>query len=735
MSAGATVRDQRRTLTIALVGNPNSGKTTLFNALTGLRQKVGNYPGVTVERRLGRAASRSADLAVIDLPGTYSLADRSPDERVTVDVVFGRLDAEHRPDLIVNICDVSNLARNLFLTTQCLETGVPVVVALTMVDLARSDGRDVDPQKLEEMLGVPVVAVVAHKKVGLDRLTDAIDRAIATGPAKPVVKFPEAVGGAVERLQRAASTPLSFGAALQELLRELTSEDDSDPRGVPLATVQKEQAALAEAGISWWKIEAEERYRFIDQKLARFVGETSVPSRWVRFADRIDAVLLNAFAGPAIFIAVMAVIFQAVFSWSEWPITQLENGVEALSAAVGARIGPGPFHDLLTDGIISGVGNVLVFLPQILMLFIALGILEDSGYLARAAVIMDRLMRSVGLQGKSFVPLLSSFSCAIPGVMATRSIENKSARLVTILIAPLLSCSARLPVYTLVVGAFFGGRKIFGFVSSATVVMVGLYFFGIAVAVLMAFIFRKTIARGAEPSLVLELPPYRRPSVRAVLKNALDRGKVFVARAGSVILGLSVILWFLQAYPKDRVIIEKFAAERGVIEAELGRVAADSPEAAAISERLTVLDGRERSEQLRQSYAGRIGRAVEPLIRPLGFDWRIGIGLVASFAAREVLVSTLAIVFDVSDDEDQGSLRRAISAPPGPGAGEGGYSALTALSLLVFFVLACQCISTVAVVRRETNSWKWAIFLLGYMTALAWVASFVVYQGGRLLGY
>jgi ferrous iron transport protein B len=725
-----------RALTAALIGNPNCGKTTLFNAMTGLRQKVGNYPGVTVERRAGRTFAGASALDLIDLPGTYSLANRALDEQVAVDVITGRMAGERLPDLVIAVCDASNLARNLFLTTQVVELGLPVVVALTMVDVARKDGREPDVRLLEARLGVPVVAVEARRRRGLDALREAVLRAVLAGPAQRIVRFAPAVEAAVERVLESADPPVPFGIALRSLLADPEHPAPLAGRvAIPDSVLVRERAAVAAGGIEWWSVEAAERYRWIDEsipELARDVATRQAPSR--RVADRVDSVLLHRFFGPLAFVAVMAIVFQMVFSWASWPMDIIEGGLGALGEWLGTLLGPGALRDLVVDGVIAGVGSVLVFLPQIAMLFFALGLLEDSGYLARGAVIMDRLMGKVGLHGKSFVPMLSSFACAIPGIMATRSIESRSARLATIMVAPLMSCSARLPVYTLLIGAFFGERKIGGFLSLAGVIMASMYVLGIVAAIASAFVLRRTVIRGAAPSLLLELPPYRRPNVLTVLRHVGDRAKLFVVRAGTVILGLSILLWFLQAYPKNEEIEQRFAGERIAIAAQQDSLPAPAP--AELEQKLAELEIAEKSAQLEQSYAGRLGKSFEPVIAPLGFDWRIGIGLVASFAAREVLVSALAIVFNVEGgDDDQVALGGALQAATVAGGTERAYRPLTALSLLVFFVLACQCMSTLAVVRRETNSWRWPALMFVYMSALAWLASFGVFQVGRLLGF
>ena len=683
-----------RTLRIALVGNPNTGKTTLFNALTGLRQKVGNYPGVTVERRAGtRRLAGGVDAEIIDLPGTYSLSGRAPDEEIAVAALLGEIEGERAPDVIVDVCDATNPGRNLYLTTQLLELGRPVVVALNMMDLARAEGPLPDPVALEEVLGVPVVAIEDHSAASMEGLMKAAEEA-ARGPApRRVVRFPEELEAAVE----AAREGRPFGGAMRDRVHGPHEE--------------------------WWRREPQLRYAWIDERMPKLLA---APRRTETSAtDRIDAVVLHRFFGPVLFLVVMAVVFQGIFRWAEAPMNLLEAAFGLMSAHVGAWIGPGMLRDLVVDGVLTGVLNVVIFLPQILLLFLAIGLLEDSGYLARAAFLMDGPMRRCGLHGRSFVPMMSSFACAIPGIMAARTIESRAARLVTILVAPLMSCSARLPVYTLVIGAFFAKSSVAGF-SVAGLVLLAMYLLGIVAAVAMAWLFRRTLVRGETPTLIMELPPYRAPRLGTVLRQMAERGYLFVRKAGTVILALTVVLWFLQTFPRDEALL----AELGRTEA--GLEAAGGDERAPLETRAR----RIRGELLSRSFAGRVGHAVEPLIEPLGFDWRIGIGLVASFAAREVLVPTLAQVFSVDDSEEgvaflQAKLREARD----PADGRLLYRPLTGLSLMVFFVLACQCMSTVAVVRRETNGWRWPLFMVAYMTTLAYGASFLTFTIGSRLGY
>lgn len=630
-------------LTIALAGNPNAGKTTLFNALTGLRQKVANYPGVTVENKTGfwDISPELLPARLIDLPGLYSLEATSLDEEIARDILLGRSSAQVHPDVIVVVVDATNLVRNLYLATQLIEAGKPVVIALTMFDVAERTLK-INLAQLRAMLGVPVVAVVSREKRGLNELREAVSALAAT--------------------KCKSSTPLVAVAIERNDRRETLVR----------------------------------RYKQIESVVAKAV-QSKGNSHEISLSERIDRVLTHKVFGPLILLLVLVLVFQAIFSWATVPMDLIDQLFSGASELVRASLPAGIFRDLLTDGVIAGVGGVLVFLPQILLLFLFISILEDSGYMARAAFLTDRLMRSFGLHGKAFMPLLSSFACAVPGVMATRTIENPKDRLATIMIAPFMSCSARLPVYSLMIAAFFSDLKVFGFLSMGVVIILGMYLLGIAVAIVIAWILKHTILSAPPPPFVLELPPYRLPNVTNVAHTLMNRSGIFVKRAGTVILSISILLWALSAFPR-------------------------SPGAAPAA-------------QIENSYAGRTGRVIEPLIAPLGFDWRIGVGLISSFAARETIISTLSIVYNVgSNSEETTSLVGALLAAKRPD-GSRVWTPLIALSLMVFFLLACQCMSTLAIVRRETNSWRWPLFMLVYMFVLAYVGSFLVFQGGRFLGF
>src|SRR5258705_4066393 len=731
-------RRTRRKL-VAIAGGPNCGKSTLFNRLTGLRQKVANYPGVTVEKKAGFVTLPSGRrIEVLDLPGTYSLRPGSPDEVVVRDVLLGVKNSTPLPDLTLLVLDSTCLDRQLYLCMQLIEIGRPVVVALNMMDTAHEEGLDVNAALLGRAVGAPVTPTWGRPGGGRREPGEARDRAVP--PPRPVTRtLAEPIQEAAGRLARLlpSAGPLvglnRFHVAMALLLDE--GEDDSLMRAVP-QIVRREvvtlRARLDEQVPEWRSHEPIGHYRAIEDLVRRSTLRLR-PERSAR--ERIDRVLTHRIWGPILFAGLMAVIFQSIFLWA----TPLMDGIDWSVNAAGRIIGPllpaGPIRSLVVDGAIAGVGAVVTFVPQIAILFLFISLMEDSGYLARAAFIMDRLMRSVGLSGRAFIPLLSSFACAIPGIMSTRTIDNRRDRLTTILIAPFMSCSARLPVYALLIGAFIPNRSVLGFLNLPGLVLFCLYVLGILAAVVVAWALKRTALRGARPLYVMELPSYRLPSWRSVLLTVRDRAGLFVQKAGTVILAVSIVLWFLASYPKNAEVkpLEKrlqtleqsvkSAASRGA----RAEATATRAEAAQVQNEIAGVS-------LRDSFAGRAGRLIEPAIAPLGFDWKIGIALLSSFAAREVMVSTMATVYNLGDaDQTSVSLREKLRHAENPSGGK-AYSPLMAVSLMVFFVLACQCMSTVAVVRRETNSWRWPIFMVVMMNALAWIASFAVYQGGKLMG-
>jgi ferrous iron transport protein B len=737
---------------VVLTGNPNCGKTTLFNALTGLRAKVGNYAGVTVERKEGRLLEAPPDLnvRVLDLPGTYSLSPQSLDEQISRDVLLNRLPELPPPSLIVVVVDASNLQRNLYYCTQTIELGHPTIVALNMVDVAENNGQAIDAAALAEKLGVPVLPVVASEGQGLRELRERIVACLRKPSPAPPIQFcelPPVLQGEASVLAKLLSETYrerkvqARAEALLILSNEKALASSAGHYSPAIETaVATARSRLDTAGVDWRGVTIESRYMAISAIQRAVTRETALPGETL--SDRLDRILTHKLWGTIIFLLVMTVMFQSIFTFAHIPMDALQACVDWLGNAVGRMIPPGDLNNLLVNGVIAGVGAVIVFLPQILLLFLFIGFLEDTGYMARAAFLMDRLMSKVGLHGKSFIPMLSSFACAIPGIMATRTIESPKDRLVTILVAPLMSCSARLPVYTLLIGACIPNRRVFGFLQLPGLTMLAMYLLGIVVALLMAWFFKKTLLRGETPLLIMELPPYKRPLLRVVARHVWDRSRLFLRRAGTVILGINILLWFLATYPRSSSLTQEFAARRAALTQtahNTPKVEPSTNKTAAVSaaeEQLTALDNEEAGARLRASFAGHLGRALEPVIAPLGFDWKMGIGIVASFAAREVFVSTMSTVYNVGKAEktesSMSSLAKTLQAQTRPD-GSPVYTTLTGITLMVFYVFALQCVSTVAVVRRETNSWKWPVFQWFYMGVLAWGLAFITYHGGRWL--
>jgi len=758
-------------LVVALAGNPNVGKTTLFNAITGLKQKVANYPGVTVEKKMGRAELKGPGgervfCQIVDLPGTYSLASRSPDEHVARQVVLGQMAGTPRPDVIIVVCDASNIERNLFLVTQVLELGRPTVVALSMVDIARENGRVVDAAKLSAQLGVPVIEVQAHRKLGIDELKSAV--ALAAGKhSKPLeLPLPELMETHVHRLaailreQRLApDDQADFDA---HLMLSMGDDDDAPDarRNQPKirAALTEASAALDAADIDPIAAEIEAHYSYIGGVVSAVVSQDAQDATGLKTTrtDRLDRILTHKFWGMLIFVGVMATVFVTIF-WLADPIMKAINDTgglfDHLQNWVSATFGEGPLVSLINEGIIAGVGNVVVFLPQIAMLFLFLAVLEDSGYMSRAAFLMDRLMSKVGLHGKSFIPLLSGYACAVPAIMGTRVIENRRDRLATILILPLMSCSARLPIYSLIIASFFGPRNAsageqFRAALHKGGILLIMYLLGTFSAFGMAWLFKRTLLKGPPPTFILEMPPYRMPQAKTIAATVWQRCWAFLKRAGTLIFAFSVMMWAGTHYPQPAHYSQDFDGKLGVLQTErvgLEKISAesmkdhdkwtaqDSLKAEAAVKRLPQLRGEiddlqnaKQSEILEHSAAGRVGHFITPVFAPLGFDWKLSIGVTGAFFAREVVVSTMGIIYSVGQaDEGSTALQTAM---------RNNYSPLIGITLLMFVVYCMQCLSTLAIARRETGTWKWPAFMFVYMTAMAWLAAFLVFYIGTLLG-
>ena len=614
-------------LTLAIAGNPNSGKSTLFNRLTGLRQKVANYPGVTVERKEGEYSARGVRVRVLDLPGTYALTPQSEEQRIAADILLGRHPGSPALDGVLVVLDSTCLEKSLYLVLQVRETGVPMAVVLNMADELAVRGAVIDARILARLLEVPVVPISATKGTGMDELESVIDR------------WPEIT-------HRRIGHPAALSASTLEAART-------------------------------WRRQA--------KQLARAAIVTEIqPHPW---SDMVDRVVLHRVWGPLLFSVVVLFVFQSIFTWAQPLMNGIDKGFTMLADAIRSAY-PGSLPaSFIADGMVAGVGSVVTFLPQILIVFFFIAVLENSGYLARAALVMDKVMSKIGLQGRSFLPLMSSYACAVPGIMATRTIENKRDRLATIFIAPFMTCSARLPVYALLIGAFVPDEPVLGrLLGLRAATLLGLYLIGFCAALVTARLLKSSILKSDRRQFFMEMPPYRIPQVKSVLLMLWDRARIFLRRAGTIILAVSLLMWVLASFPRA-----------------------------------------EGKTDIRASFAGQIGTLMEPVIRPLGFNWRIGVGLVSAQVAREVMVSTLSTTYRVTHKgEDTESLQLALRQDMTP---------LTAVSLMVFFALAMQCMSTLAVVRRETGGWKIPALMFLYMNVLAYLASLVIYQGGRWLGW
>lgn len=712
---------------VHLVGNPNAGKTTLFNALAGTRARTGNYPGVTVERRAAVWTVEGKALELVDLPGTYSLSARSPEEQIAVDALL-----REQPSVVVVVLDATSLQRSLYLALQVRETGLPTVVALNMMDEAKAAGIAIDVEVLAGELGAAVVPIVASRGEGLDALRREV-LADLEGQARPApaLAHDDATEADLRAVRAVAEETLgvSGDAARAWASWALLSVGAADElRDVPpalRAVAEERQAAAEREGRDLDLALVTARYDFLDRLVTQAVRQAR-PARTL--TDRIDAVLVHPVLGFVAFALVMYVVFEALFSWSDPAIGLIEEGVGFAQDLARSSMSEGPFRELLVDGILAGVGNVVVFVPQIALLFLLISFLEDSGYLARVAFVIDRVMKSVGLHGRAFVPLLSGFACAVPAVMATRTIASHKDRLVTMLALPLMSCSARLPVYVLVTATVFAGEaRLGGVFSVGAVVLLAMYSLSVVATLAAAAVLRRTAVPGPRPTLVLELPPYRMPLWRNLVGTTWERVRAFLVDAGTIILALTIVLWALLAFPKSDEVVVAHEAQR--VEARRAL------EGEARDERLAAIDASEAAAQLEHSAAGRLGKVIEPVIEPLGMDWRMGVGVIGAFAAREVFVSTLGIVFGIGETDEESAPLRERLREARRSDGTKLMTPLSGIALMVFFVLACQCMSTLAVVKRESGSWKWPLLMFAYMTTLAYLVTLAVFQIGSALAW
>lgn len=716
VAPGSTVRTASKARTearhVIVVGNPNVGKTTLFNHLTRENARVGNYPGVTVERRSGRLAQdpRSegpGHVEIIDVPGSYSLSARSQEEQIAISAVLG-LGDHPRADLAIVVVDAGQLVRNLYLVVQLIELGVPCVIALNMIDEV-GDNPPV-PAAITATFGVPCVATNGRLGTGLHELASALRQALLDPPRGSVeIRYPEALRADVDRV--AEALPREWRGSVERdraLARWALNSIDEDDELVSVDPMLRERVLEVREGAAGRDIDREiigSRYAFLDERAPSLFtrGVEARPSR--PLSDRLDRYLIHPVFGFAVFLLVMTLLFQALFTWSEPGIHLIERAVSGLQALALGLLPASLARDALVEGVLGGVGNVLVFIPQILLLFLFVGLLEDSGYMARVAYLMDRIMRALGLHGRAFVPMLSGFACAIPAILATRTMERQRDRLLTMLVIPLMTCSARLPVYTLIIAALFPPTRVFGWIPVQGLLMIGMYLFATLVALVSAAVIGRIAVRGRRVPLILELPPYRIPKLGSTVRMMVEKARSFLRGAGTVILASTLSLWVLLSFPKVT------AHDGG--------------------------PGREVAAQtaIEHSYGGRLGKALEPAIAPLGFDWKIGVGLVGAFAAREVFVSTMGLVYGVGAKTDDTSPLRDRMRAETRADGKPAYSPLVGFSLLVFFAIACQCMSTLAVVYRETRTLKWPAFLFAYTGVLAWTLSFIVYRSGRMLGF
>jgi ferrous iron transport protein B len=697
---------------VALVGNPNTGKSTLFNLLTGLNQKIGNFPGITVDKKLGYCKLPNAKtIEIIDLPGTYSLYPKSKDESIVFQVLADQNNPSH-PDIVVLVADATNLRRNLLLCSQVADLGLPMLLVLNMTDLAQKEGINVNADKLAERLGIQVVAMSARKKDGIEILKNAIINTTAISTQLSSVDVNIFAPQAIDAIKNRLHTQNDY-FALQVLhqhenLAFFTAKEQED-----IEAIEKEY------GFESAKVQGAEtvaRYRNLSTVLTDIIIDTGAEKKF-KVTDRLDSILTNRFWGFLIFIAILFFVFNAIFSWSAYPMLLIENGFVWLTEFGHSKLPEGVLTNLLLDGVVAGLGGIIIFIPQIAILFALISILEDTGYMARVTFMLDKIMRKFGLSGKSVVPMIGGIACAVPSIMSARNIENWKDRIITIMVTPLVSCSARLPVYTLLISLVVPNKMVFGFLSLQGITLMAMYVISIIAAILVALVMKFIIKAKEKSYFIMELPVYRMPRWKNVLYTMYEKSKTFVLEAGKVIIAISIVLWVLATYgPGDRMaaIDKKYETIKSTAKSD---------------EQLAALGRDKAAEKLENSYAGILGQTIEPTIKPLGFDWKIGIALITSFAAREAFVGTMSTIYSVdSADEESATIRNKMRDAKNPETGLPVFTFATSLSLMLFYAFAMQCMSTVAVVYRETKSWKWPMIQLVYMTAMAYVASLIAYQ-------
>lgn len=698
------------TLKVALVGNPNTGKSTLFNILTGLNQKVGNFPGVTVDKRTGICdlpGGRKAE--IIDLPGTYSLYPKSKDESIVFSVLADQAN-KLKPDLVIVILDASNLKRNLLLYTQVADLKIPMIVALNMMDLAKKTGLEIDVDTFSKKLGVPVIPISARKMEGIDKLKEAVSFANSIALQKDTIDVHAIAPELINRIKNHLRTDNPY-YALQLAHQHETLTSLSSAESEHIEELEKEFSFHSQKAQA---TETINRYHFINELLYDTVKKKDTAEA-ESISNRIDHILTHKIFGFVIFFAILLFIFQSIFAWSAYPMELIENLFVWMETLIHQNLPAGPLTDLLVDGVLAGLSGVMVFIPQIAILFAFISILEDTGYMARVTFMMDKIMQKVGLNGKSVVPLIGGFACAVPSIMSTRNIESWKDRMITIMVTPLVACSARLPIYTLLIALTVPDKNVAGIFNMQGLALMAMYVLSLVSAVLVAWVFKLLMRSREKGYFIMELPVYRMPRWNNVLMTMYDRAKTFVLEAGKVIIAVSIVLWVLASYgPGNRFeqIEQKYQQTEYVQKIdpdELQNIIA--------------------SEKLENSYAGVLGHFIEPVIRPLGFDWKIGIALITSFAAREVFVGTMATIYSVDGDADKiDSVREKMGNARNAETGEPVFTLAVAMSLMMFYAFAMQCASTVVIVYRETKSWKWPAIQFAYMTVLAYVASFLVYN-------
>ncbi len=696
----------RNSVRIALVGNPNSGKSSLFNQLTGLNQKVGNFPGVTVDKKTGYCQlSDKVRAEIIDLPGTYSLYPKSLDEKVIVDLLYDKKAATY-PDLVVVTVDASNLKRNLLLFTQLADLRIPAVLALNMMDMADKEGVQINVDQLQHELGVPVVPMNARKGVGIAALKIVLSKELGL-PEKSFYKLDGTAADVAQEIRRHFLLDTDY-LALQyaHQYQKLSFLKDND-RKVIEQILQKHQFDT----VTQQAKETIERYKIINGFLLDTIKVERVQKE-EQFSNKLDLILTHKVFGYLIFLLILLLVFQAIFSWATYPMDLIDLGIATINQAIQSRF-DGPLVDLLTEGVIAGLGGVLIFIPQIAILFGFIAVLEETGYMARVTFMMDKIMRKVGLNGKSVVPLISGMACAVPAIMSARTIDNWKDRIITIFVTPLISCAARIPVYTILVALVIPDRTVLGFLNLQGLVLMALYMLGFVMAILTALVMRFILKARDRGYFIMEFPVYRMPRWKNVGQTMVEKVKAFVFEAGKVIMAISVILWVLASYGPGEKMLQ--AEEKATV--------------AANAQNLTEEETQNliTSQQLEASYAGHFGRAIEPVIAPLGFDWKIGIALITSFAAREVFVGTMSTIYSIGEEEDIQTVQQKLASVKDEN-GAPFFNLPRGLSLLVFYVFAMQCMSTLAIVYRETRGWTWPLLQLVYMTGLAWVSSWLVYN-------